>query len=46
LVQTRTEEFDPEVFFCPECPLCQMIKDSGVVVFDDSIFEDEEVLLD
>lgn len=39
LVSARTREFDPEEFFCPECPLCQMLKESGVVVFEDDDVE-------
>ena len=41
-VRSRTKEFDPEEFFCPDCPLCQMLMKGGVVVFDDSIFEEED----
>jgi hypothetical protein len=40
-VRKRKEEFDAKEFFCPECPLCQMLKESGIVVFDDSIFDEE-----
>jgi len=39
-VRRRNREFDPNEFFCPDCPLCQMLKTSGIVVFDDAIFED------
>jgi hypothetical protein len=38
----RRREFNPDEFFCPDCPLCQMLKKSGIVVFDDSIFSDED----
>jgi len=41
LLRYRTEEFDPDAFFCSDCPLCQMIKEGGVLIFDDSVFEDE-----
>jgi len=41
-VRRRTAEFDPEDFFCADCPLCQLLKGSGVVVFDDSIFAEED----
>jgi len=47
LVRARTSEFDPEQFFDSQCPLCQMIKDRGVVVFDHSPGDgDEEVLME
>lgn len=38
-IRRRQREFDPVEFFCPDCPLCQLLKKSGVVVFDDSIEE-------
>jgi hypothetical protein len=41
-IRRRTREFDPREVFCADCPLCQMLKESGVVVFDDSIFSDED----
>jgi hypothetical protein len=41
-LRRRKREFNPRQFFCADCPLCQMLKESGVVVFDDSIFSDEE----
>jgi hypothetical protein len=41
-IRRRRREFDPARFFCPDCPLCQLLKKSGVVVFDDSIFEDDD----
>jgi hypothetical protein len=45
-VNRRRKEFDPMIFFCPDCPLCQLLKKSGIVVFDDSIYdEDEESLI-
>jgi hypothetical protein len=36
-------EFDPVDFFCPDCPLCQILKESGIVVFDESIFDEETI---
>ena len=39
-IRRRRREFNPHDVFCADCPLCQMLKESGVVVFDDSIFED------
>ena len=41
-IRRRRREFDPRQVFCPDCPLCQMLKESGVVVYDDSIFSEEE----
>ena len=46
LLHARTEEFDPEEFFLDECPLCQMAKEGGVVVFDDSAFEEDDIIVD
>jgi hypothetical protein len=45
-VRRRRREFDPELVFCADCPLCQVLKQSGVVVFDDSIFDEEEVAVE
>jgi hypothetical protein len=41
-IRRRSREFDPEEFFCPDCPLCQLLKKSGIVVFDDTLFEESE----
>jgi hypothetical protein len=41
LVAERTREFDPDEYFCSECPLCQLLRDGGVVVFDDTPMEDD-----
>ena len=46
LVRARTKEFDADEFFLEECPLCQMAKEGGVVVFDDTAFEDSDLLVD
>ncbi|HET9131881.1 MAG TPA: hypothetical protein VFO86_13085, partial [Terriglobia bacterium] len=46
LIRERTEEFDPETFFCDYCPLCQMVKDSGVLIFNDAIYEEDEIMED
>ena len=46
LVQARTENFDPEEFFKCGCPVCRLTKEGGVVVFDDSVYDDEEILLE
>ena len=42
IVRQRRREFDPAKFFCAECPLCSVLKESGVVVFDDSMFDTED----
>ena len=46
LIGERTEEFNPETFFCEHCPFCQMVKDSGVLIFNDAVFEEDEILDD
>ena len=46
LVRTRTENFDPDEFFKCSCPICELTKEGGVIVFDDSAYEDEEILLE
>jgi hypothetical protein len=38
--------FNPEEFFECECRICQMTKEGGVVIFDDSVYEDEDILLE
>ena len=46
LVQARTEDFDPDEFFKCDCAVCRLTKEGGVVIFDDSAYEDEEILLE
>jgi len=46
LIRERTEEFNPETFFCEHCPFCQMVKDSGVLIFNDAIFDEDEIMED
>ena len=43
VVRRRRHEFDPATFFCVDCPLCGLMKESGVIVFDESVFDGEEV---
>ena len=43
VVRQRRREFDPAKVFCVDCPLCSLLKASGVIVFDDSVFDGEEV---
>jgi len=45
-VKKRRQEFDPSEFFCPDCPLCQLLKESGIVVFDESIFDGEDEFIE
>ena len=46
LIRERTEEFNPDTFFCEHCPFCQIVKDSGVLIFDDSILEEDDFMED
>ena len=46
LVRARTESFDPDDFFKCGCKVCELTREGGVVVFDDSPYEDEEILLE
>jgi hypothetical protein len=46
LVRARTETFDPEEFFKCGCRICQLTKEGGIVIFDDSAYEDEEILIE
>ena len=46
LVRVRTENFNADEFFQCDCRVCQLAKDGGIVVFDDSPYEDEEILLE
>jgi len=46
LVRARTEDFDPDEFFKCGCKVCELTREAGVVVFDDSAYEDEEILLE
>jgi hypothetical protein len=46
LVRSRTEHFNPDEFFRCDCPICHLTKDGGIVVFDDSPYDEEEILLE
>jgi len=46
LLRVRTEHFDPEEFFRCDCRICQLTKVGGVVIFDDSVYEDEDILIE
>jgi hypothetical protein len=43
VIRQRRREFDPGKFFCADCPLCRLLKESGVIVFDESVFDGEDV---
>jgi hypothetical protein len=46
LVRVRTQTFDPEEFFKCDCRICQLTREGGIVIFDDSAYEDEDILLE
>jgi hypothetical protein len=46
LVRVRTETFDPDEFFKCDCRICRITREGGVVVFDDSAYDEEEILLE
>jgi hypothetical protein len=46
LVRSRTENFDPDEFFKCDCRICRLTREGGIVVFDESAYEDEEILLE
>jgi len=46
LVRARTDNFNPDEFFKCGCKVCELTREGGVVVFDDSPYEDEEILLE
>ena len=46
LVRARTDNFDPDEFFKCDCSVCQLAREGGVVIFDDSVYDDEEILLE
>ena len=46
LVRVRTENFDPDEYFKCNCRICEITRESGVVIFDDSLYEVEDILLD
>ena len=46
LVRARTENFEPSEFFDCDCRICELAKETGLVIFDDSAYEEEEILLE
>jgi hypothetical protein len=41
LVRARTRAFDPSTYFLDECPLCQLAKEQGVIVYDEPVGTEE-----
>ena len=46
VIQERTREFDPDKYFFDDCPLCQLLRDGGILVFDDSLDAEDAGLED
>jgi hypothetical protein len=46
LVRVRTETFNPDEYFKCNCRVCELTKEGGVVIFDDSFYDVDEILLD
>lgn len=46
LVRIRTDNFDPHEFFQCDCSICAVSKEGGLVVFDESSYDDEEIFLE
>ena len=46
LVRARTDNFDPDEFFSCDCPVCELTREGGVVIFDESGYDEEEILLE
>jgi hypothetical protein len=46
LIRARTANFDPDEYFKCGCTVCELIKEGGIILFDDSPYEDEEILLE
>ncbi|HEY5932784.1 MAG TPA: hypothetical protein VIT63_07695 [Nitrospira sp.] len=42
VVLQRRRDFDPATFFCSDCPLCGLMKESGVIVFNESVIDGED----
>jgi hypothetical protein len=43
VIRQRRDDFDPATFFCGDCPLCGLMEESGVIVFDDSVIDRDDV---
>ena len=46
LIRSRTENFDPDEFFKCDCRICELTREGGVVVFDESAYDEEDILLE
>jgi len=46
VIRDRTREFNPDAYFFDDCPLCQMLKEGGVLIFDDSLEREDPDLED
>ncbi len=46
LVRARTDSFDADEFFNCGCKVCQLMKDGGIVLFDEFPYDDEDILLE
>ena len=46
LVRVRTLNFNPDEFFKCDCRICELTREGGHLVFDDSAYDDEEILLE
>ena len=46
LVRARTDNFDADEFFNCGCRVCQLMKEGGIVVFDELPYDDEDILLE
>ena len=46
LVRSRTLNFDPDEFFKCDCRICEVTREGGIIIFDDSAYDDEEILLE
>ncbi|HEX4998004.1 MAG TPA: hypothetical protein VFY29_07255 [Terriglobia bacterium] len=42
VMRERTRAFDPDDFFFDDCPLCQMVKAGGVIVYDDPAVREDD----
>jgi hypothetical protein len=41
LAKQRTQEFDAETFFKCNCRVCQLTKEGGIVIFDETLYGEE-----
>ena len=42
VVRQRTRRFNPDRYFFDDCPLCQMAKQGGVIVYDAPIVPEDD----